>query len=129
MQNVKREFRLWLQKYLLSGLEEVATELVEDEHYENFKKSLESFLETCAKVLKETYLLSSTYTSLLKTEAKKKDQDPRYESDHKTIKALKDAKDKFYKNSEVQKSLKFNKDDFIDIEDGYRVYNLDIQER
>ncbi|XP_008217333.1 uncharacterized protein LOC103318031 [Nasonia vitripennis] len=129
VQNVKREFRLWLQKYLLSGLEEVATELVEDENYGDFKKILESFLETCSKVLKETYMLSSTYTSLLKSEAKKKDQDPRYEPDHKTIKALKDAKEKFYKNSEVQRSLKFNKDDFIDIEDGYRVYNLDIQER
>ncbi|KAJ8664759.1 hypothetical protein QAD02_006421 [Eretmocerus hayati] len=127
--SVKREFRLWLQKYLLSGLEEVATELVQDSDYESFCKDLCSFLESCSKLLKETFVLSSTYTSLLKTEAKKKDQDPRHESDHKTNKAMKEARDVFYRNSEVQKSLKCGKDDFIDLEDGARVYNLEIQEK
>lgn len=127
--SVKREFRLWLQKYLLSGLEEVATELVNDPNYEDFRKSLCIFLESCSKLLKETYVVSSTYTSLLKNEAKRKDQDARYETDRKTFKALKDARDGFYKNSEVQKSLKFDKDDFVDLDDGNRVYNLEIQER
>ena len=129
MQSVKREFRLWLQKYLLTGLEEVATELVGEENYENFRKDLCTFLETCSKVLKETYVLSSNYTSVLKSEAKKKDQDPKYESDHKTQKAMKDARDHFYRNNEILRSLKFNKEDFIDLDDGNRVYNLEIQEK
>jgi hypothetical protein len=129
VQSVKREFRLWLQKYLLTGLEDVATELVEDEDYEDFSKRLCGFLGVCAKTLKETYVLSSNYSSLLKTEARKKDQDPRYETDQKMLKLLKAAKDNFYKHAEVQKCLKFNKNDFIDLGDGNRLYNLDIQER
>ncbi|XP_014208587.2 uncharacterized protein LOC106639465 [Copidosoma floridanum] len=129
VQSVKREFRLWLQKYLLSGLEEVATDLMSDRSYEIFRESLCSFLESCTKLLKETFVLSSNYTSLLKTEAKKKDQDLKYESDHKTLKALKNARNNFYVNSEVAKSMKFDKNDFIDLDNGNRVYNLDIQER
>lgn len=127
--SVKREFRLWLQEYLLTGLEEASSELVSDPHYESFRESLLSFLESCTKVLKETYILSSNYTSIVKTEAKKKDQDSKYEMDHKSTKAMKEAKDKFYRNSEVQKSLKFSENDFVDLDAGNKVFNLDIQEK
>lgn len=129
MQSVKREFRLWLQKYLLTGLEEVATELLEDENYEDFRKELCNFIDNCLKILKETYVLSSNYTSILKSEAKKKDQDPCYETDHKSQKAMKDAKESLYRNNAIQRSLKFDKHDFIDLDEGHRVYNLDIQEK
>lgn len=67
--------------------------------------------------------------SIVKTEAKKKNQDPKYEMDHKSTKAMKEAKDKFYRNSEVQKSLKFSENDFVDVDDGHKVFNLDIQEK
>ncbi|XP_058809202.1 uncharacterized protein LOC131674499 [Phymastichus coffea] len=129
VQSVKREFRLWLQKYLLIGLEEVATELLEDQNYEDFRQELCHFIDSCLKILKETYVLSSTYVSILKSEAKKKDQDPRYESDHKSQRAMKDTKESFYRNNAIQRSLKFDKHDFIDLDEGHRVYNLDIQEK
>lgn len=129
MLSVKREFRLWLQEYLLTGLEEASSDLVSDPDYENFRESLLVFLDSCAKILKETYILSSNYTSIVKTEAKKKDQDIKYEMDHKTTKAMKEAKDKFYRNMEIQKSLKFSENDFVDVDDGNKVFNLDIQEK
>ncbi|XP_011495538.1 PREDICTED: uncharacterized protein LOC105360345 [Ceratosolen solmsi marchali] len=127
VQSVKREFRLWLQKYLLSGLEEVARELVDDEGYEKFRNYLCIFLEVCSKILRETYVLSSTYTSLLKSDARKKDQNPRYETDHKTLKSLKDARESFYKHTEVQRSLKFDENDFVDMGNGNKISGADAK--
>ncbi|XP_014226177.1 uncharacterized protein LOC106651975 [Trichogramma pretiosum] len=129
VQNVKREFRLWLQKYLLGGLEALCAELCSDPDYPSFRDEVGLFLDDCSRLLRETYLLSSAYTGLLKSEAKEKQQDPRHETDYKTMKAMKDARSAFYRNQEVSRSIKSDENDFVDIDDGHRVYNLDIQER